>query len=60
MVVKLPRDLDIFSPLMFRNPVCIQYFTMGFLPEEASAWAISASWWGNIRSLAPPWMSSGR
>ena len=33
--------------------MCIQYFTMGFLPEEASAWAISASWWGEYQIPSP-------
>src|SRR3989344_8317222 len=57
MVTKLPRDLDIFFPLTVRNPECNQYLTIGFLPEIASIWAISASWWGKIKSLPPPCMS---
>src|SRR5213594_1826901 len=38
-------------------PPCIQYLTKGVIPVYASAWAISASWCGNISSVAPPWRS---
>src|SRR6266581_2120417 len=38
-------------------PPCIQYLTKGVIPVYASAWAISASWCGNINSVAPPWRS---
>ena len=55
--MKFPRDLDIFSPETFKKPVCIQYWTSGDLPETASICAISASWWGNIKSSPPPCMS---
>ncbi len=27
-------------------------------PRAAVAWAISHSWWGNMRSMPPPWMSN--
>ena len=57
MVMKLPKDFDIFSPETFKKPVCIQYWTNGSLPDTASIWAISESWWGNIKSRPPPWMS---
>src|SRR3990167_6700656 len=56
MVKKFPSDLDIFSLLMFTNPLCIQYFT-GDLPVAPQDWAISFSWCGKTRSLPPPWMS---
>src|SRR3989338_2050082 len=52
--MKLPTDFAIFCPLTLRNPVCSQYLTNGFLPEADSICAISASWWGEIKSLAPP------
>ncbi len=54
--MKFPRDLLIFSPLMFRNSECIQTLTKRF-PVSASDCAISFSWWGNLRSFPPVWMS---
>ncbi len=39
--------------------LCIQYFTIGS-PCEATACAISHSWWGKTRSIPPPWMSKRR
>src|SRR3990167_2700877 len=57
MVKKLPRDLDIFSPLMVIIPQCNHDLAYG-LPVAASLWAISFSWCGNSRSLPPPWISN--
>src|SRR3989344_3559508 len=54
IVIKLPKDFAIFWPFTFRKPVCSQYFTNGFFPDAASICAISASWWGKIKSRAPP------
>src|SRR3989338_1329581 len=56
-VSKLPRDLDIFASLVMRKATWSQYLTKGLRPEADSCWAISASWWGNIKSCPPPWMS---
>ncbi len=39
------------------RPLCIHTFTNGW-PVACSLWASSFSWWGNIRSIPPPWMSN--
>ncbi len=57
MVIRLPRDLLIFSAPIWSRPLCIQYLTKGFLPVKLSDWAISFSWWGKTTSCPPPWMS---
>ena len=54
--ITLPKDLDIFSLLKLINALCIQYLAI-LLPFIASAWAISFSWCGNLRSYPPPWIS---
>ena len=57
-VQKLPTDLLIFSPSIFIIPLCSQYWTTGSCSRQHSDWKISASWWGNIRSEPPPWISN--
>jgi hypothetical protein len=52
----LPTDLAIFSSPNRIMPLCIHSRASGF-PRPASVCAISFSWWGNIRSEPPPWMS---
>src|SRR5215813_1111397 len=52
----LPSDFDIFSAFRFTNPLWDQQCTKG-LPVAPSAWAISFSWCGKIRSSPPPWKS---
>src|SRR5215475_2807994 len=52
----LPSDFDIFSAFRFTNPLWDQQRTKG-LPVAPSAWAISFSWCGKIRSSPPPWKS---
>ena len=54
--VKLPSDLDIFSPSMVTQPLCTQWRANS--RPTATAWARSFSWWGKIRSMAPPWRSN--
>ena len=54
---KFPKDLDIFLPSTCSISLCIQTRA-----KSASGWAhidcaISFSWWGNCRSIPPPWMS---
>ena len=56
MLNEFPNDLLIFSPLILINPQWDQYFAKGF-PVKASLCAISFSWWGNIKSFPPPWIS---
>src|SRR5271157_4413425 len=56
MVKKLPSDFDIFSLLTFTKPLWTQNLASG-LPVAPSDWAISFSWWGNIKSSPPPWIS---
>lgn len=53
---ELPRDLDIFSPLMVTQALCTQYLANS--SPKALACAISFSWCGKIRSSPPPWMSN--
>lgn len=55
-MVKLPSDLDIFSPPTLTMPLCSHQRARGW-PLAASDWAISFSWWGKIRSAPPRWMS---
>src|SRR5262245_20212896 len=57
MVKKLPRLLDIFSPSTCRKPLCIQVLAMTCVWKAQRDCAISFSWWGNTRSMPPPWMS---
>ncbi len=54
--VKLPSDLDIFSPPTITQPLCTQWRAKGLPP--ASAWARSFSWCGKARSWPPPWRSN--
>ena len=54
---KLPSDLLIFSPEMFRKPLCIQYFAIRAWPKALRLCAISFSWCGKMRSRPPAWMS---
>jgi hypothetical protein len=49
-------DLAIFCPLICRNPPCTHVETTWW-PTAPSDWAISSSWWGNLLSLPPVWMS---
>src|SRR5487761_1239280 len=51
-----PNDFDIFSPFIVTIPTCIQILAK-LTPEKDSDCAISFSWWGNIRSRPPPWIS---
>ncbi|MNL44628.1 hypothetical protein D3C87_1672170 [compost metagenome] len=56
MVVKLPRDLDIFSPPTATKPLCSQKRAK-VCSVRASDWATSFSWCGKSRSVPPVWMS---
>src|SRR5207244_1063926 len=46
-----------FSPSTWRKPLCIQKFAMTGVWKAQRDCAISFSWWGNTRSMPPPWMS---
>ena len=54
--MKLPNDLPIFCPLMVIMLLCTQKRAEG-QSLATRLWQISDSWWGNIRSMPPPWMS---
>ena len=52
----LPRDLDIFSPLVVTQALWTQWRAK---PQPAPwDWACSFSWCGKRRSMPPPWMSN--
>lgn len=46
-------DFDIFSSLTLTNPLWSQYLPLLF-SQVAWLWDISFSWWGKVRSWAPP------
>src|SRR3954462_14961036 len=55
----LPTLLAIFSPPSCSIPLCIQ-MRVSSASRAARVWAASFSWWGKIRALPPPWISSPR
>ncbi len=53
--MKLPSDLDIFSPSTSTHPLWTQ--CRAKVRPTATAWARSFSWCGKVRSWPPPWRS---
>ena len=61
-----PSDFDIFVLSRVTMPLCIHTWlntgagssSLPTTPAAASAWAISFSWCGKMRSSPPPWMSN--
>src|SRR5580658_7290823 len=50
----VPERLRHLLPVMATSPVCIQKLTIGASPVADSERAISASWWGKMRSRPAP------
>lgn len=58
IVMKFFKDFDILQPLICKCPTWMKYFTQSPSLLWAYDWAISFSWWGNIKSMPPEWISS--
>ena len=56
IVATLPTDFDIFSPVNWSSPLCIQILANG-LPTACDC-ARSFSWCGKTRSSPPPWIQN--
>ena len=55
--ILLSKDFDIFLLFNVNILVWIQNLA-GCFPLYPTAWAISQSWWGNFKSIPPPWISN--
>ena len=53
----LPTLLAILASPIWSIPTCIQVRASSAPPCAQRVWAASFSWWGNTRSLPPPWTS---